>query len=176
VDKSMKYMHSKRLFIYLICLIFLCSYITNRKSRYSLFSPEFEFKFNSVELVDSVQYWDHTVISDSVYGSIKSILVDNPNISMMEITGYADKNEKTPQKLSEGRANKIKSELVKRGIAAGRLTAIGKGVVQLVSESLILAEKDLKKRERMRQKNRRVNFRVTKFAEGVQGKEDAKED
>jgi outer membrane protein OmpA-like peptidoglycan-associated protein len=84
----------------------------------------------------------------------------------MEISGFADSNEKNQKKLSQDRANKIKSELVKRGITSTRLLAVGYGsTMPLVPSKDILAEKDLNKREALRQINRRVSFKIIKLAD-----------
>jgi OOP family OmpA-OmpF porin len=57
------------------------------------------------------------------------LLNDNPTISGITITGYTDRigSDKYNQKLSEQRANAVKSYLVGKGVGADRLTAQGKG-------------------------------------------------
>ena len=67
---------------------------------------------------------------------IAKLLNENSGISNVVITGYADRlgNDKYNQKLSERRANAVKDYLVSKGVAASRLTAVGKGEANPVVE------------------------------------------
>ena len=60
---------------------------------------------------------------------IAAALSANPGINNIVITGYTDRigTDKYNQKLSERRANAVKVYLVNKGIAASRLSAVGKG-------------------------------------------------
>lgn len=60
---------------------------------------------------------------------VATLLNENSSISNVVITGYADRlgNDKYNQKLSERRAIAVKDYLVSKGVAADRLTAVGKG-------------------------------------------------
>jgi len=60
---------------------------------------------------------------------IAKLLNENPSISGITITGYTDRigSDKYNQKLSEQRANSVKTYLVGKGVGADRLTAVGKG-------------------------------------------------
>lgn len=67
---------------------------------------------------------------------IAKLLNENSGISNVVITGYADRlgNANYNQKLSERRANTVKDYLVSKGVAANRLTAVGKGIANPVVE------------------------------------------
>lgn len=67
---------------------------------------------------------------------VATLLNENSGISNVVITGYADRlgNDKYNQKLSERRAIAVKDYLVSKGVAADRLTAVGKGEANPVVE------------------------------------------
>jgi len=54
---------------------------------------------------------------------------DHPEVEMLLVTGHTDRigSAKYNQKLSERRANAVKAYLVKQGVAAARIHAVGKG-------------------------------------------------
>jgi OOP family OmpA-OmpF porin len=60
---------------------------------------------------------------------IADALNKNTQVDNVVVTGYTDRigSEKYNQKLSERRANAVKDYLVGKGIAANRLSAVGKG-------------------------------------------------
>jgi outer membrane protein OmpA-like peptidoglycan-associated protein len=143
----------------------MSSVITEIKSKPTMWAPDFNFKFNSTKLVDSVEHIHSWVASDSLFLDIKQLMNDNPQILIIEVSGFADSNEKNPIKLSEDRAVSIKNELMKRGVDQTRLQTIGYGsTMPRISTKDILAETDLEKREKLREQNRRVNFKILKFA------------
>ena len=80
------------------------------------------------------------------------MLQENPEVRI-RITGHTDNvgSDKANQKLSEGRANSVRDNLIKRGIDAGRIEAEGKG------KTMPIAPNDT---EEGRAQNRRVEFMI----------------
>ena len=127
----------------------------------SITFSDFHFKANSTDLCDSVSYLQTKISADSLLSVFKQTLDNNPQILKLGIYGYADILEKSPQKLSEDRANIIMQKLIQRGIAAARLQTKGFGSSQLlVRENIIKSETDKNKQESLRQLNRRVSLQV----------------
>lgn len=65
---------------------------------------------------------------------LATLLNNNPSVGNVTITGHTDLigSDKYNQKLSEQRANSVKAYLTGKGVAADRLTAVGKGESQPV--------------------------------------------
>lgn len=82
-------------------------------------------------------------------------LLDNPNL-VIHITGHTDSqgSEQYNQKLSEGRAKSVMDDMIKRGIAAERMTFSGKG------ESEPIATNETAEG---REQNRRVEFEIVDY-------------
>ncbi|WP_341676855.1 OmpA family protein [Niveibacterium sp. SC-1] len=61
--------------------------------------------------------------------NLADLLSHQTDVGNVQVTGYTDRlgSEKYNQKLSERRANAVKDYLVSKGIAADRITAVGKG-------------------------------------------------
>lgn len=93
-----------------------------------------------------------TILPESEAGlqDLYTLLSENPNIRI-RITGHTDSvgSDRDNQKLSEGRANSVREDMIKRGIAPDRMEAVGKG------KSEPIASNDT---EEGRAKNRRVEF------------------
>ena len=81
---------------------------------------------------------------------IAKLMQDNPNLSF-EVQGHCDASgsDKVNDPLSQRRAEAIVAALVEQGIAAVRLTAVGKGSHQPIADN---------RTEEGRAKNRRVEF------------------
>ena len=91
--------------------------------------------------------------SEQAMSDLASFLLQNPSVTI-HITGHTDAvgSDEANQILSEGRANAVRNDLIKRGVAAERMTAEGKG------EREHVADNDT---EEGRQLNRRVEFTIT---------------
>ena len=91
--------------------------------------------------------------SEQAMSDLAAFLLQNPSVTI-HITGHTDAvgSDEANQILSEGRANAVRADLIKRGVAAERMTAEGKG------EREHVADNDT---EEGRQLNRRVEFTIT---------------
>ena len=91
--------------------------------------------------------------SEQAMSDLANFLLENPSVKI-HIVGHTDAvgTDEANQILSEGRANSVRNDLIKRGVAADRMTAEGKG------EREFVADNDT---EEGRQLNRRVEFTIT---------------
>jgi len=91
--------------------------------------------------------------SEQAMSDLATFLIENPSVKI-HIVGHTDAigSDEANQILSEGRANSVRNDLIKRGVAAERMTAEGKG------EKEPVADNDT---EEGRQLNRRVEFTIT---------------
>lgn len=124
--------------------------------KYTLSASEL-FGFNSAKLGPNQPKLDE----------VASTMSANPDIASVTIVGYTDRIGSTAynQKLSEQRANSVKAYLVGKGVAANRLTAVGKGEADPVVEC-----KDEKKRPALikcLEPNRRVEIEPVTFTKQV---------
>ena len=91
--------------------------------------------------------------SEQAMADLAEFLLLNPSVTI-HIIGHTDAvgSDEANQILSEGRANAVRADLIKRGVAPERMTAEGKG------EREFVADNDT---EEGRQLNRRVEFVIT---------------
>jgi len=91
--------------------------------------------------------------SEQAMSDLASFLTENKGVTI-HIVGHTDAvgSDEANQILSEGRANAVRADLMKRGIAGERITTEGKG------EKEPVADNDT---EEGRQLNRRVEFTIT---------------
>ena len=91
--------------------------------------------------------------SEQALAELASFMNNHPALTI-RITGHTDNvgSDEANQILSEGRANAVRDELIKRGIAAGRIEAEGKGETEPIADNAT---------EEGRAKNRRVEFTIT---------------
>ncbi|MEM9024452.1 MAG: OmpA family protein, partial [Bacteroidota bacterium] len=96
---------------------------------------------------------DVTSASFSELDRLVQLLTDVPGLKV-ELSGHTDNvgSESLNTKLSQSRADAVRQYLVKKGIAAGRLTAKGYGSSKPV---------DTNKTAEGRQNNRRTEFKIT---------------
>jgi OOP family OmpA-OmpF porin len=124
--------------------------------KYTLSASEL-FAFNSAKLGPNQPKLDE----------VASTMQANADIASVTIVGYTDRIGSTTynQKLSEQRANSVKAYLQGKGVAANRLTAVGKGEADPVVEC-----KDEKKRPALikcLEPNRRVEIEPVTFTKQV---------
>ena len=88
--------------------------------------------------------------SEQALNELSDFLRDNPTVSI-RITGHTDNvgSDKANLTLSEGRAKAVRSEIIKRGIAAERIEAEGKGETEPIADDAT---------EEGRAQNRRVRI------------------
>jgi OOP family OmpA-OmpF porin len=124
--------------------------------KYTLSASEL-FGFNSAKLGPNQPKLDE----------VAATMNANADIASVTIVGYTDRIGSTAynQKLSEQRANSVKAYLQDKGVAASRLTAVGKGEADPVVEC-----KDEKKRPALikcLEPNRRVEIEPVTFTKQV---------
>ena len=90
--------------------------------------------------------------SEEALNELAAFMTKHDAISI-RITGHTDAvgSDEANQILSEGRANAVRDELIKRGIAASRIEAEGKGESEPIADNAT---------EEGRAKNRRVEFTI----------------
>ena len=91
--------------------------------------------------------------SEPALDELYEFLRDNPSLTI-RITGHTDNvgSDRDNQILSEGRAQAVRDEIIKRGIAPERIEAEGKGESEPI---------DTNETEEGRARNRRVEFTIT---------------
>jgi outer membrane protein OmpA-like peptidoglycan-associated protein len=89
--------------------------------------------------------------SSKIVEAIARVLLENPELTKIEVAGHASQGEPKADKLAVARAEAIAALLVARGVDAKRLVAKG------YAADLPVASNDT---EEGRQQNRRVEFKV----------------
>jgi outer membrane protein OmpA-like peptidoglycan-associated protein len=91
-------------------------------------------------------------VSEALLDEVASVLKDHPEILRLEVQGHTDSagSRALNQRLSQDRADAVKSALVRRGIADSRLTTKGYGPSQPIANN---------RTSEGRQANRRVQFK-----------------
>lgn len=114
-------------------------------------SDKVHFEFDSAQLLS---------LSLPLLDAVAKALGEHPEVLVVRVEGHTDSqgDAEYNQRLSEARANAVRDYLVKKGIAAERLAAVGLGESQLVDP----AESDV-----AHEANRRVAFVVEKHQEDL---------
>ncbi|HLK88397.1 MAG TPA: OmpA family protein [Polyangia bacterium] len=86
--------------------------------------------------------------------AIGAAIVGNPEIVLIEVRGYATGDERAPMRLATARAQTIRTALIHRGVAPGRLRARGYGATNPICTT---------DDEDCRRANRRVEFLIPQF-------------
>lgn len=131
--------------------------------------------------------WELTKESEQSLNSLVKLLEDNPNITI-ELAAHTDMKGDSifNERLSQRRAESVVNYLIKKGIAADRLTPVGYGesmpvevtpelhkqykwmpVGQVLDEAFILSLKKTEQQETACQINRRTEFRVLRTTYGL---------
>lgn len=94
-----------------------------------------------------------------VLDQVADVMEDNPKIRLVEIQGHTDSRGTTRKnlRLSQRRADTVRTHLINRGIASERLVAKGYGELKPVEEN---------DTSRGRRKNRRVEFLIVDQDDG----------
>ena len=106
--------------------------------------------------------------SASLLDEIASVILKNPQIKQLLVEGHAsaEGDAVANEKLSDARAKAVREELVARGVTASTLESKGFGAKRPIASN---------DNEEGREKNRRVELRITKQDATVEHVEEAKE-
>jgi outer membrane protein OmpA-like peptidoglycan-associated protein len=122
--------------------------------------PRVELRDNKIEFKEKIQFQVNKATikeeSFSLLHDIAEVIKKNPHVKKISIEGHAsaEGDAKRNKKLSDERAKSVMAHLVsKEGVEADRLTSVGWGIDKPIASN---------DNEEGREKNRRVEFLVTK--------------
>lgn len=121
--------------------------------------PPVVVKKERIELDRTIQFepYSATLIDDSkaLLDEVAAVLSKHPEIKLVQIEGHTDSKLDTRynQKLSEKRANAVRTYLIAQGIAKNRLTTKGFGETKPIGDNTTW---------KGRFQNRRVDLKITK--------------
>ncbi|MEZ4366588.1 MAG: OmpA family protein [Kofleriaceae bacterium] len=114
---------------------------------------------SSIVIKDKVQFETGSAellaVSFGLLDDVAAMLVDNPQIESLQVEGHTDSvgSDAANKKLSQGRAESVRTYLVGKGVAAGRLVAKGYGETRPIADNATAEG---------REQNRRVEFNILK--------------
>ncbi len=118
-------------------------------------SPTVQFEANSKVISSS---------ADSILNEVAQVLIDNPQILVLEIQGYFSHEE--PESLGIHRSQAVKDRLVNLGVSEERLHTQGKSAETVLhTKTDISLASDASERNRMLARNRTIHFRVMRLSE-----------
>lgn len=129
----------------------------DRVVRVRLAAAKLVVEKKQIRILEKVQFeFGKAVIrpeSFDLLDQVAAVILTNPDLGRVEVGGHTDNkgSDEFNQKLSEDRANAVRDYLVKRGVAADRLLAVGYGEIKPI---------DTNKTEAGREANRRVEFQL----------------
>ena len=133
------------------------------EARYEIRLPSIHFKYNSTayDTLEAKTLYDSAYqIPAAAVNWLARILKDNPSI-IIELSAHCSMDETNPDQLSQQRAEQVRADLIKAGIAEGRLVAKGYGTLKLLVKPEIIAKaKDKKEKQALHARNRRCIFRI----------------
>lgn len=118
---------------------------------------------------------DHIIIDDKIHfgydsaeiqsdsfeilDDVVKVMESNPQIEQLDVIGHtsSEGSKEHNDELSANRAKAVKDYLISHGVAEERMLSEGKGPSEPIADN---------ETEEGREKNRRVEFKVTKMAEG----------
>ena len=110
-----------------------------------------------IVILEQVQFATNKALikseSNSLLDEVAEVLSEHPEISKIEVQGHTDSRGSAAlnERLSQARADAVRSALLQRGVGSGRLVARGYGPSKPI---------DVNDTEEGRQKNRRVQFLI----------------
>lgn len=128
--------------------------------------PTLWFQENSTCFVVDPTFYaelDSTAQPERMFRWIAQVMQENPT-AILGIYGYADGREQVPQELGYERCKAVQDSLIAHGVTAGRLYLESKGDGgSLVGEATLGRVESSAVEERLRQRNRRVEFSIRSF-------------
>ena len=123
-----------------------------------------------IKILEKVQFeTGKAVIKPESFGllnEVAAVVITNPDLGRVEVAGHTDNrgSDSYNQKLSEKRAEAVRTYLIEQGIAAERLLAVGYGETRPI---------DTNRTPEGREINRRVEFNLIDVASDDDTSEDA---
>ncbi|MBS1637406.1 MAG: OmpA family protein [Bacteroidetes bacterium] len=138
-----------------------------KRSSKGCYFPAILFKRNSLD--HYYETWQDTIELgfypdfDYAISMISQTIKENPTM-VVEIAGHCSLDEKNPKELSQKRAEQVKQELVKLGVAPQRIIAKGYGIEKnIVKPGTIASARSEADKEKLKARNRRCAFKIVSW-------------